>query len=65
MKVSLSKLHYSQEAHRKLRSKASADYGKDPLSAKKWTYHDRIYRLQAVKGRILSKAERRSIYKTS
>ena len=65
MSVKLSKLHYSLEAHRKLRSRAFAMFGKDRLASKKWTYHDRVMRMQGAKGKILSKSERANIYKTS
>ena len=65
MAVKLSKLHYSQEAHRKLRSRASAQAGIVRSAPKRWTYHDRVIRIQAAKGKILSKSERAKIYKSS
>lgn len=65
MSVKFSKLHHSQEAHRQLRSRASANVGKDKFAVKKWTYHDRVIRLQDAKGKILSKSERSKVYKTS
>ena len=65
MAVKLSKLHYSQEAHRRLRSRASAQAGKVQSAPKRWTYHDRVIRIQDAKGKILSKSERAKIYKSS
>ena len=58
-------VYNSNLAHSRLRKRAANLLGKDRLAAKKYTYHDRVERIQNAKNRILSKAERSSIYRTS
>ena len=61
----MSRLKRSNAVHSRLRKKARNILGKDRFAAKKWTYHDRVERIQNAKNRVLTKAERRKIYQSS
>ena len=61
MAVKLSKLHYSQEAHRRLRSKADSIPGKK--GDIKYHYHNEILIRQRASNRILNRQERKDVFK--
>ena len=58
-------VYLSNRAHARLRRRAADNLGKDRLATKKYEYHDRVERIQNVKNKVLSKAEREKIYKKS
>lgn len=61
MVVKLSKLHYSQEAHDRLRSKYNSD--NTVMGIAKWHYHFAVKEIQGKRGEILSREERQGVFR--
>ena len=60
-KIRLSNLHYSQEAHKRLKKKAEKIPGKK--GDIKYHYHNEVLIRQRAQSRILNKTERKSVFK--
>jgi len=61
----MSKLQRSQRAHTRLMRMASKNVGLVSGASKKFNYHSRVLSAQEKRGEVLTKTEKRSIWKNT